>query len=235
MQQKIVFLIPESARVAKEELIQALGTENNPSQWMIFMETVTKHLPEILSTGRPTKEAIDKSIIGQLGFSSWSEFVESENGLNWNYSGWKSFRRSWSIVEKHQWLKNEKMTCSEVNNLYLKYKDQFPKSKAEYDELLKNEKTNKAEKASKTIADLEAQIVKLNNGLSMELGKNQALSFQLGEAQKTILQLQDQANELRHQLKTAQKPAPKPAKAPELTRFQHFLMALGIQVQTKAK
>jgi len=233
MQNTVTLLIPESAKKAKAELIEALGTENNPAQWMVFMEAVTKHLPEILSTGRPTKEAMQKSIIGQLGFSSWSEFIEAKDGLNWNISGWKAFRRAWSVVEKYNWLKNEKFTSSEVNQLYLKYKDLFPKTKEEYINLGEIEKANKAEKASKNIADLELKINETNKLFIQEQGKNQILSAQLADSQATILRLNNQLNNLDHQLKEAQKPK-KPA--PQLTRFQHFLAALGIQAHaTKTK
>ena len=118
----VTSLVPVGAQIALTELIAALGTENNPAQWMIFMQAVTKHLPEVLSSGRPTKEAIQRCAIGQLGFNSWAEMIESPNGLNWNISGWKAYRRSWSIVENNEWLLNEKYSCSELYQLSITFK-----------------------------------------------------------------------------------------------------------------
>ena len=130
----VTSLIPASAELALSELIAALGTENNPAQWMVFMQAVTKHLPDVLSSGRPTKEAIQRCAIGQLGFNSWAEMIESPNGLNWNISGWKAYRRSWSIVENNNWLLNENYSCSELNQLSINFKKanlEFPKSPEE--------------------------------------------------------------------------------------------------------
>lgn len=61
-------LITPAAQLARDELIAALGTEANPSQWMLFMSAVRKHLPDILSRGRPSIEAVQRSLIGQHGF-----------------------------------------------------------------------------------------------------------------------------------------------------------------------
>ena len=60
-----VLLIPTAAREAHDALVAALGTENNPSQWMLFMEAVTAHLPVVLSRGRPSAAAIKHCVIGQ--------------------------------------------------------------------------------------------------------------------------------------------------------------------------
>ncbi len=70
-------LTPQSAQVAHKELLESLGSENNPQQWMIFMDAVDKHIPEMSSKGRLSAQTIERSLIGQLGFKSWKEYVES--------------------------------------------------------------------------------------------------------------------------------------------------------------
>jgi len=120
MPDQISLLIPASATSAHAELLRALGTENNPGQWMQFMQTVTRLLPDVLSSGRPTKEAINRSPIGQLGFASWQAMIEAPtdvSGLGWNFSAWKAWRRAWAVVQEQPWLLDQEITSSELNTL----------------------------------------------------------------------------------------------------------------------
>ncbi len=55
-------LIPAAARQAHSDLVEALGSETNPAQCMDFMETVTRLLPDVLSVGRPSKDAIQRGM-----------------------------------------------------------------------------------------------------------------------------------------------------------------------------
>lgn len=123
-------LIPEAAREARTALVAALGTENNPGQWMLFMDAVTAHLPDVLSgNGRPPAAAIRHSVIGQYGFKSWRQMIEASNtdgGFGWNYSTWKAWRRAWAVVTVHPWLRDERVTYSEVIQLSLKLKKAAP-------------------------------------------------------------------------------------------------------------
>lgn len=111
-------LIPATARQAHSDLVEALGSETNPAQWMDFMETVTRLLPDVLSVGRPSKDAIQRCAIGQLGFSSWAEMIEApvaEGGLGWNFSTWKAWRRAWSVVEAQPMFRRCGRTANELN------------------------------------------------------------------------------------------------------------------------
>lgn len=213
----VTSLVPVGAQIALTELIAALGTENNPAQWMIFMQAVTKHLPEVLSSGRPTKEAIQRCAIGQLGFNSWAEMIESPNGLNWNISGWKAYRRSWSIVENNEWLLNEKYSCSELNQLSINFKKsgiEFPKSPEELKNLLEIQIAQKKEKALEQTSALKENIESLsseNKNLVSETtnlkGQIQALENALNQAHQKLInqsQLMGQVHLLKDQLKTAQ-------------------------------
>lgn len=115
-------LIPTAAREAHTALVAALGTTHIPQQWMIFMETVTAYLPDILSTGRPTAASIRQSVIGMHGFTSWRQMIEAateQGGLGWNYSTWKAYRRAWGYVGEYPWLRNEALIYSEVIRLGL--------------------------------------------------------------------------------------------------------------------
>lgn len=118
-------LIPTAAREARSALLAALGTEHIPDQWMVFMETVTLHMPDILSSGRPSAAAIKHSVVGLYGFTSWIQMIEADiadGGFGWHKSGWKAYRRAWHLIEDYPWLKNERLTCSEVIQIGLAIK-----------------------------------------------------------------------------------------------------------------
>ena len=87
-----------TAKQAHQELLTALCSENNPSQWLVFMNTAKTHLPFLFESGRPTKQQIENSIIGQLGFSSWSEMIEAnqdKQGLSWSVNSWKQWSKAY--------------------------------------------------------------------------------------------------------------------------------------------
>lgn len=170
---RTIMFIPSAASIAHDELLAALGTENNPAQWMIFMEAVTRLLPAVLSSGRPSRETIERCAIGQLGFKSWKEMIEApinDGGLGWNISAWKSWRRAWAVIEAHPWLRNEPLTSSEVIQLSLKVKeaansddrdsimpDWFPENMAEAERFLSARRAeNKAQIAQKIEAEAKA-------------------------------------------------------------------------------
>lgn len=149
-QNNLSLLITAKAKEAHAQLLEALGTENNPAQWLLFMQAVTKLMPEILKKGRPTAEAINKSLIGQLGFKSWQAMLEapvSAGGLGWNVSAWRAWRRAWGVVQEHKWLMDAGLTSSEINTLAIEQKGaDFPQSLEEYEEI-KEERSEALEHA----------------------------------------------------------------------------------------
>lgn len=172
-------IIPSSAKAAHAELLESLGTENNPSQWMIFMESVDKHIPEMTSKGRPSNKAIDVSLIGQLGFKSWKDMVEApieNNGLGWSSGGWNSWRRAWGVVKDYPFLRQENIKAGWVNALINELKKegiQFPINKQEFDELKEKRekaaaenKNTKLKAAEETIISLQKEAEKYKNHIT---------------------------------------------------------------------
>lgn len=242
--QQLTLLVPAAARAAHSELLDALGTENRPAQWMDFMDAVTRLLPEVLSSGRPTAEAIRRCAIGQLGFASWAAMIEaptSAGGLGWSFSAWKAWRRAWTTVKSHPWLRDEAMTSSEINTLSQQVKktgSEFPAS-AEALEDWKN-----AQEASREAERLESVKV-LKKNLDAALAALQkaetALSISTESVKKlrqerddALLKIEKQAETigtLKNQKSAAEKnrdewhkkaTTPPPAK-PRLSRWQLFL------------
>lgn len=238
--------VPASAIDAHKQLVSALGTENSPDQWMLFMETVTRLLPEVLSSGRPSKEAIASSAIGQLGFTSWKAMIEAPSdigGLNWNWSAWRAWRRAWTVVQAYPWLRAEPMTASEIYTISQDCKRDglsFPASAQELEasrtasrEAAEQRKADTA-KAQRERADkAEALVVELRTQLAAATGRAAALAEQQtaseARAQELARQIGQQTQEieqLKKDLATASKPQPQPQQKPALTRWQHLIAAI---------
>lgn len=186
-EEQLTLLIPKEAQSRRLELLEALRAADNPSAWMNFMEVVTRLLPEVLSAGRPTAESIEKSLIGELGFKSWSEMIESPNGLAWNVSGWKAWRRAWATVQENPWLRSQRLTSSEVNTIARTYTP-FPSSIQELENLKTQKNTALAQQKAETIAELKAEIEArgeiigaLTRQLNEQMQYNIELARQLGE------------------------------------------------------
>lgn len=241
--QQLSFLVPASARNAHAELLEALGTESNPAQWMRFMEAVTRLLPDVLSVGRPTAEAIKRGPIGQLGFSSWSAMIEAPTdagGLGWNVSAWKAWRRAWAVVQVQPWLQTQPMTSSEVNTLAADVKRlgvPFPSSPEDLEafrdsnrQAIEQRKADTAQAQRERADRAEALALELRTQLASATGRAAALAEQQAgsesRAQELARQIGQQAQEieqLQKDLATARKPKPQPA---PLTRWQHLRAAL---------
>lgn len=240
--QQLSFLVPASARNAHAELLEALGTESNPAQWMRFMEAVTRLLPDVLSVGRPTADAIKRSAIGQLGFGSWAAMIEAPTdagGLGWNVSAWKAWRRAWAIVQVQPWMQAEPLTSSEVNTLAADVKRlgvPFPGSaqaleafRASSRDAAEQRRTDSLQAQRERADAAEAIALELRTQLAAATGRADALAEQQAgheaRAQELARQIGQQAQEieqLKRDLATARKPKPQPA----LTRWQHLRAAL---------
>lgn len=237
---QLSLLIPKAAQEARAELIDALKAAENPAAWMIFMEVVTRLMPEVLSPGRPSAEIIQRSVIGQLGFKSWAEMIEAPNGLAWNVSGWKAWRRAWAVVQEHPWLRAQPLTSSEVNTLARTFTP-FPVTAQELEKRQEEQKTTAEQSKNESLTDLKAEVaargevigaltrqcteaMEINNEMARELGSLQA---QLQESKRQIDISGAEIERLRlvvDDLRGSSPPTPKPE---TLTRWQHFLRSLG--------
>ncbi|MEZ9301603.1 hypothetical protein AB4137_00270 [Vibrio breoganii] len=201
-----------SARKSHEELVLALGTENNPSQWMVFMETVERLLPELNEQGRLPKEILNRTLVGQLGFSSWKDYVESKNGLNWKIGGWNAYRRAWSTVKQAPYLRAKDVKAGWINSLsrkLAKADQELPETNEELDTWLEQQEQEKATAAEskrsallERVTELEAQTAKLEKLVIRLEGENAALELQ---REKSELELQVRLGEKDQQLAAKEK------------------------------
>ena len=227
-----------TAQEVRKELVAALGTENHPAQWMEFMATVTKHLPDILSPGRPSAEAIKSSPIGKLGFRSWQSMIEAPaelGGLAWNFSAWKAWRRAWATVQTNPWLRLEPLTSSEINTLAndMKRRDKpFPGSMADFQQLEQEKVATAEQKRSGALTAAQEALADARKALAETEGKLAALSDQLAQEKITSAGLQTDAGklqgeivQLRAQIKLLSEPQAVPR---SLTRWEHLKAVFGL-------
>lgn len=247
----LTHLVPHAARQAHSELLSALGTEANPAQWMRFMDAVTRLLPQVLAPGRPTREAIQRSLIGQLGFASWGAMVEApvaEGGLGWNLSAWRAWRRAWAVVEAHPWLREQPMTASEVNTLANSLRRQgvdMPGSAAELErvqaEVVAEAEAQKVEQVvflKLRLSEVEQMAAQATAALSAAQGEAEALREALRQAdgrqqaQQTAIEAlsaaQVEAEALRQELRATidDLQAQMAARRPKMRRWQHLVAAI---------
>lgn len=242
---QISWLTPRDAQEAHQELVQALGTENNPAQWMIFLEAVTRLLPDVLSSGRPSTEAIKRSVIGQLGFTSWRAMIEAptaEGGLGWNWSAWVAWRRAWKVVQEWPYLRDLPLTAAQINRIHQATKDRpegFPESAAaleawevEQKEQRQEQRAVSVETLKNQIADLESQLKETTRALDLTTTKAANLEDHLrateqvmkevnqdhGKLQAHYDQLKLDNIALEHDLKEVEKKAKRDAESLEKTR-----------------
>jgi len=200
---QMTMLIPPAARAAYDQLVAALGTENTPGQWMAFMRTVTRLLPDVLSSGRPSKEAIQRCPIGQLGFSSWQEMIEAPtdvSGLGWNFSAWKAWRRAWSVVQAYPWLETQPLTSSEVNTLALDCKRDdlpFPQSAEELEALRQARKDAQEQRRTESVQALTLRAETAEKALQEATARISALSAQSDQAIAHVRDLVEELAELK--------------------------------------
>ena len=202
-------LIPQAAQDARDELTRTLKAADNPAAWMLFMRAVTRLLPDVLSSGRPSAEAIRRSVIGQLGFKSWQEMIEAPadlNGLAWNFSGWKAWRRAWAVVEAHPWLIGQPMTASEINTVAQEAKRagrDFPNSLAALD-AMRDAARGAAEQAkASTIAALTSKLQDAEKSAQEAIAAAAALRDQLAESASREKALAEEVGSLKGQLQVA--------------------------------
>jgi hypothetical protein len=141
-----------------------LGAEAR-GQWLEFMDYIQSRLGFLLqSAGRPTKESIDQSIIGQAGFESWSDMIEyspAYGGLGWSVDSWKSWKKAYRVVQEHEYLKDLDMTASEINTIARTCKP-FPSSEIDLRAFQEGRKKDLEEKRGNSITGLQNQVSALS-------------------------------------------------------------------------
>ncbi|MCG6202040.1 hypothetical protein [Psychromonas antarctica] len=142
------------------ELKKLLITKNG-SSWIDFMDHIYDKFSDILKKGKPKYSAISSSIIGRSGFNSWREMIETKEnkgGLGWKYSSFDSWKRAYSIVKKHPYLREKNISASQINSMSRKTKNKigFPSTQEMFNKELSEQKNIKRNYPKEAIDEINA-------------------------------------------------------------------------------
>lgn len=172
----------------KAKLLELLGAESSGG-WLVFMDELRIQLPFLFlkedktgKPGRPMKELIAESYIGEHGFKSWEAMVKHKDGLNWSYDTYKKWRLAYNLVGKHPYLRELDLTYSQINTRNLTKDPEFPASIEEWQEDVKRVKTAQNEKKANSLAAAN----KANQEMSLNLQVSNSL---LKAAQEDVTRL----------------------------------------------
>lgn len=176
-----------------KKLVDLLGSESG-NKWIEFMDEINSELSHILRRGKPKLADIENSIIGKLGFSSWAEMVQAPTetgGLSWNLATFDSWRRAYSLVQSHPFLREYEFSASQVNTFYRETRPDFPSNKAALDAFLaaRNDlqdsmRLNSLKMAQKRIEGLESELNEARQALKLQTEQSKLNLDALAIAQK---------------------------------------------------
>lgn len=197
----------DAAQRIHADLVTALGSENVPNQWMHFMATVRRHLPEVLSKGRPSRQAIEASVIGALGFSTWRELLEApvdQGGLALSWSTWRQWSRAWAVIVERPALQGEPLTAAEVNRMASQAKAEglmFPSDSEALGAFQETLSQRREEARAETHQGMRERIEALEGLLVEARANHEALRHAVQEAEQRRKDAEQEARDLRDQLR----------------------------------
>ncbi|MFT6691248.1 MAG: hypothetical protein ACJAXH_001773 [Colwellia sp.] len=204
----ITHINESTSKTVHKELLVALGSENNPQQWLEFMSVMRKHLPFLIGGTKPTKAHYEGSIIGALGFKSWADMVSSpveDSGLNWSINTWNKWSQAYNVVLANPYLKDTELTYVQILKLKTTFKDDFPtgiesleKAQSDLKEQKLKDKADNVTELKATVLDLERQLIAANAKLKVfESQQNDSKEQQLKlvEIEKSSAVLQSQCEQ----------------------------------------
>lgn len=200
----------DEARRIHATLVDALGTESVPNQWMLFMAAVRELLPAVLSRGRPTKAAIDSSPIGALGFSTWREMCEApveQRGLGLSWSTWRQWSRAWSVVQQHPNLEDAPLTAAEVNRIAAEAKsagEPMPVDKTAVEAFRKRQNERKSLTKAETHTALKSRLEALQADLEAARTEMAQTSGVITELRRQLVQVEERLADEKKQRNHAQ-------------------------------
>jgi hypothetical protein len=222
-----------------EKLIELLGSESG-DKWLEFMDFASEKLSNILSRGKPKKEDIEASIIGENGFKSWKEFVESptsERGLGWKIATFDSWKRAFAIVGQYPYLRNLGLTPSFINTVNRETKGDFPSSESDFNAFVAKRTDVQIAKQQNSLKDAQnvsEELKKQNSDLiikidqqTIEMAHFKQLANQSAALTEQLIGKEKKITELEIALKNAQEDSKKArnslkTKSSKLDRYENM-------------
>jgi hypothetical protein len=165
------------------------------TNWLDFMDCIYDEFSFLSHRGKPTKKIIDDAFDGS-DFTSMSEFVSAENGLNWNMSGWNSWKRAYKNIKEVSYLRDTNLTSSQINTIakeLKKSKKDFPESLENFQIFLKERQKNLKLDHNFNLSKAETQIEKLKNTTESQKKKVEDLEEYKEKTTKLNLDFKEKA------------------------------------------
>lgn len=192
-----------------DTLKELLGAESG-SSWVAFMDYVGTELAQVLRRGKPRKQDIEESIIGNAGFTSWSEMIETptaQGGLGWNLAAWDSWKRAYSVVQQYPYLRDLELTASAINTAQRETKPDFPATleawndhQGQREQLQVERQQNSLADAKKMVGQLETQLAEALNNLGQFQQRAEACEAELLATKKHLTQQAEEIGSLKQRL-----------------------------------
>ena len=161
-------------------------------RWIEAMDSIFHELPFLLENRRPRLEEIKNSPIGQIGFSTWIELLEAPpeaGGLGGNRHTWHAWRRAYSHVQRHPYLRDLGWTASRINSVARDLGGEFPPTREELEQrLAARARAREVERETRETAlrdQLAAQALEIAR-LRAELAEARAAAAEASAARELI-------------------------------------------------
>jgi hypothetical protein len=90
------------------------------------MDYVTENVPYLLKSGTPSKSDIQNSLVGELGYTSWTNLLKEKLGVS--QGAWKELRKAYLVVKQFPYLRHIDASRSAINTARKQLKEKFPDS-----------------------------------------------------------------------------------------------------------
>lgn len=171
-----------------DTLRDLLGSESGAS-WVAFMDYAHEALPNVLNHGKPGREAIKNSIIGDAGFSSWKDMIKApvvDGGLGWNISAWNSWKRAYGLILKYPYLRDLELTSSLINTIHKETNPNFPADQTAWNDYQGAREQLQMERHQNSLKDAQKRSDDLTEQLAAITSNMGPLREQLEAAKKTL-------------------------------------------------
>lgn len=214
-------LFPQSDSEAKtihEQLLSLLKPEHDQRSWIEFTALAYRSLPALAEgRGRPTKEQIANSFVGELGFGSWKEYLcasKKIGGLDFSDTVWQRYREAYRAITKSAWLANMNLSPDQIRVIVRNYGDDMPLSEKEFKErevartnALQEEKERKAAQRKADLEELPVlrqKVIELTDQLNAKTGQVNQIMDSKNELNQEVGRLNQEIADLSDRLSSAE-------------------------------
>jgi predicted RNase H-like nuclease (RuvC/YqgF family) len=174
-------------------------TMDEKGGWISIMDFILEYVPYLMSSHRPTNEAIANSLVGKMGYRSFKIFREHE--LKWSDDKWRDMRKAYALVLAHPYLRELSLSRDAIIEAYKVCGHDFPECSEAWENYIRNKKAAH----DRTSTEEACSIGALQKKIAGYREENAIVKADLRELQKNCVayrqQLSDAINQVSHKEK----------------------------------